>query len=117
MTTQSRIVLDDCRCAFAQFREGIQGSEWRIWWITNVALLHAVYHVLMNIDKKYNPSSAGIFDSWNTNLKKQESAEAHKIFWKFIRKERNSLLKEYKPTAGQCVMAPSKLVEFDETGE
>jgi hypothetical protein len=50
MTAAARLVLDDCRGALADLKEGVQGAEWRRRWIVTVVLLRAVGHVLEKVD-------------------------------------------------------------------
>jgi hypothetical protein len=52
MTLRAWDVLEDCKVAAAELRDGIAGREWRIRWVTSVALLRAVGHVLRNIDAR-----------------------------------------------------------------
>ena len=103
MTTKARIVLDDCKVALSGFTEGIQGAEWRIKWVSIVALLRAVGHVLKNVDnnRKIDPILSKIIEEQWELLKK--SKPMPEIFWEFIEKERNNILKQYEIGAGQGV--------------
>ena len=97
MTQMAREVLGDCRDALAEFEHGAQGSKWRRWWIMNVALLRAVGHVLDRVDAPRTPEAKqAINEAWP----EIESAE---IFSKFIKRERNIVLKEYRLGATQTV--------------
>lgn len=78
MTFAARIVLEDLKQAAAMFEPGLQGSEWRIVYPANVALLRAVYHVLKNRDAK-DQRFKSIFNTWNDNLRK--SMPEPKIYW------------------------------------
>ena len=103
MTANARVVFDDCKVVLNSFTEGIQGAAWRIKWVSAVALLRAVGHVLGNVDnnKKINPKlSMVIEEKWKLlNRSKPKPI----IFWQFIEKERNNVIKEYKLGAGQNV--------------
>jgi hypothetical protein len=103
MTQNARKVLEDCRFALSTFSDGIQGIEWRLKWVTIVALLRAVGHVLGKVDGKsdINPNiSRTIEDKWDLLEKTKPNPV---IFWEFIYKERNNILKSYDINAGQGV--------------
>jgi len=101
MTQTSRIVLEDCKEALIGFKDGVQGSEWRRIWVTSVVLLRTVGHVLNKVDALSDPKLKTITDNEWSNL--QHSKPEPKIFWEFINKERNNILKEYEINAGQGV--------------
>ena len=101
MTNKARIVLEDCKGALSDFKDGLQGAEWRRHWILCVTLLRAVGHVLDKVDKKTNPKLKIIIDQEYEKLKKSKPDPP--IYWKFIDSERNSLLKLYETSAGQGV--------------
>lgn len=95
---------------------GIQGGEWRRRWITALALLRAVGHVLDKIDAKTNPSLRKIIKKKWSDISNNKSESA--IFWQFINKERNNILKEYKFHAGQGVTVTIPTTYIDsKTGE
>lgn len=101
MTHYAREVLEDCRVAVSKLKDGISGRDWRIAWVTSVALLRAVGHVLQKVDSQTNPRlQQAISTAWQ---KLAESRPEPAIFWSFIEEERNSILKEYRMTAGQGV--------------
>jgi len=101
MTRKARIVLEDCQGALADFRDGLQGSEWRRHWVLCVTLLRAVGHVLDKVDGQSDPQFRKIIDDEYGKLK--NSRPDPSIFWEFIHLERNSLLKLYETSAGQGV--------------
>ncbi|MFT4079581.1 hypothetical protein [Rhodomicrobium sp.] len=103
--------------------------EWVLFWVGGVALLRTVGHVLQKVDAVGSPELGCIISSkwamWKEN--RQENA----IFWDFIEKERNNVLKIFKlgvfvgqvpdhmPSSDECV---SNICEKDipthcETGE
>lgn len=98
MTTQAREVLEDCRIAVRRLTEGVAGKEWRIAWVTSVALLRAVGHVLRNVDSKSSLAMAQAIETAWQGL--SATKPEPKIFWQFIEEERNNILKEYQLTAG-----------------
>ena len=102
MTKAARMVLKDCRDAANELIDGVQGGEWRRRWILVVVLLRAVGHVLEKVDgKESNDHKKAIEDWWDNCIKGDK--QNHIIFWEFIEEERNSIIKEYKPTAGQGI--------------
>ena len=116
MTLAARTVLEDCTQAAAQLTDGVQGAQWRIAYMANVALLRAVYHVLESRDVAGNPRLRQAFTRWAADLR--QSKPKPEIYWEFIVSERNLLLKEYQSSAGQGVTAPGVLVELNlKTGE
>ena len=101
MPLVAREVLEDCRGALSDFREGIQGNQWRRHWILCITLLRMVLHVLKKVDgeeKGDRVLKKIIGDKWNESNKEP-------IFLNFIDKTRNSILKEYKTMAGQGARA------------
>ena len=98
MKLHARTVLDDCRGALDDLDDKykVMGSLWRRRWVAALSLLRAVGHVLDKIDGQ-DPQLRSIIDaSWST--KKRET-----IFSDFVKQERNQILKEYAPSAGQSV--------------
>jgi hypothetical protein len=116
MSLAARTVLEDCRQAAAQFAPGIQGAQWRIVYMANLALLRAVYHVLKNRDAAASTKLRRAFKAWDDGL--LASRPHPEIYWEFIVSERNMLLKEYQSSAGQGATAPGVLTEVNaRTGE
>ena len=101
MTEAARQVLEDCRGALVDFKDGLQGGSWRRHYILCITLLRIVGHVLDNVDKLKDPVLKIIIDDEYRKLK--NSKKRHQIYWEFIDEERNDLLKEYKTSAGQGV--------------
>ena len=99
MTVAARIVLEDCRKAYADLVEGIQGSEWRCKWTTVVTLLRVVLHVLDKVDGGSDPKVRSAVDgAWGELNRTKPLPE---IFWRFIEEDRNLILKQYAHRAGQ----------------
>jgi hypothetical protein len=109
MPLAARTVLEDCRQAVTLFTPGLQGSQWRIVYLANVTLLRAVYHVLKDRDAAYGLVCRQAFNTWDSNL--LNSKPSPEIYWEFIVKERDRLIKQYRPFAGQGVVIPG--VQFD----
>src|SRR5262245_56620383 len=91
---RAREVFDDCKVAIAALEQCGFGPEWRRRWVTVVALLRAVGHVLQKVDAKGGGRlSEIIWQDWDS-LKKTKPEPA--IFWSFIEDARNNVLKEYR---------------------
>jgi hypothetical protein len=101
VTQHARVVLEDCRGALADLKDGVQGSEWRRGYASAVALLRAVGHVLKNVDAKASAEARNAIDAELRALKEHKAE--YPIFWQFIEGERNNILKEYRFAAGQDV--------------
>ena len=111
MTVAAREVLEDCRGALAELVDGVQGSQWRRRWIIAIVLLRAVGHVLDKIDGERSPQYKAEISRWWENLKATEPRP--EIFWLFIDKERNTILKEYQTNAGQGVTVHVSGIELN----
>src|SRR5262245_54359762 len=97
MTARARVVLEDCRAQLAALDYGLPGPEWRRAWVATVALLRAVGHVLEKVDGKSSPGMARAVKAEFARLKRERGE--NKIFWDFIERERNNVLKEYREPA------------------
>ncbi len=94
MTTTARLVLTDCKAALAELETDPVDQAWRLKWITAVALLRAVGHALDSVDVE---TSREMKDAIKTAYKRwQAQKPAYPLFWGFIQKERNNVLKEYR---------------------
>lgn len=68
--------------------------EWRLYWVAGIALLRTVGHVLAKVDSQSSlKHSRAISDLWD---QLRGDRGSHRIFWDFIEKERNNLLKTYE---------------------
>ncbi|WP_417816105.1 hypothetical protein [Thalassospira alkalitolerans] len=94
MTYQARQVLQDCYYALNLLENEVDENLWRIHWAGALALLRAVGNVLKEVDGKTNPQIASTekaqFEKWKQNSDDSE------MFFKFIKKDRDLLLKEYE---------------------
>lgn len=68
--------------------------EWRIGWIAGVSILRSIGHILAKVDAVSSQANKTAIDLWWSEIKSQK-ADDH-IFWGFIDKERNNILKTYK---------------------
>lgn len=103
MTVQARLVLSDCERLLAEIQKDMPTELWRPRWAGLVALLRAVGHVLHNVDSRDSGKAKQVIEArWNDLLK---SKPEPKIFWEFIAKERNIVLKMYEVSAGVNVTA------------
>ncbi|MBL0931145.1 MAG: hypothetical protein IBJ15_13635 [Alphaproteobacteria bacterium] len=67
--------------------------EWRIYWVAGLALLRTIGHVLAKVDAKTSPNHSDAINAFWKGLQADRRMAA--IFWDFIEKERNNLLKTY----------------------
>jgi hypothetical protein len=111
MRLVARTVLDDCREALAELNEDPLDGRWRRRLVTVLALLRAVGHVLHEVDGKRDPRLQAIIrQHWNH--------PPPSIFSDFIKRERDSILKEYRTNAGLGVTVRPGTVHLDlKTGE
>ncbi len=111
MTTQARIVLEDCREALRYLKSGPRGNDWRRSWVTAVALLRTVGYVLYKVDSEQSPEmKETINEAWESW---KENPVENKIFFEFIEQERNNVLKEYRFSAQQDTHISGSLAHID----
>ncbi|WDR02485.1 hypothetical protein PSQ19_18125 [Devosia algicola] len=67
--------------------------EWRLHWISGIALLRTIGHVLAKVDSQYSLTHAAIVAGFWATLKADR--QSSDIFWNFIEEERNNILKTY----------------------
>ena len=94
MTAAARLVLADCEAALQDLIESHSGSMWRRRWFALVALLRSVGHVLDKVDGPTNKKLATIIADEYSKLK--DSKPEPIIYWRFIKEERDIVIKEYK---------------------
>ena len=68
-------------------------SEWRLYWVAGIALLRTIGHVLAKTDAMTSPRHSAEIDRLWEGWKSDRAPSS--IFWDFIEKERNNLLKTY----------------------
>lgn len=91
---RAEIVLKDCRYAHEMLESVLDERRFRVYWAASLSLLRAVGHVLQKVDAETSPKVREAVDrAW-----KRWSADrgAHALFWEFIERERNLVLKEYE---------------------
>ena len=82
--------------------------EWRFFWISCLAILRSVGHVLAKADSEMTNHHQSIITDWWADLKSEK--KENPIFLNFIERERNSILKTYRFGAelqvvdGRCVI-------------
>jgi hypothetical protein len=104
MKLHARLVLDDCRDALTDLHDKLKGGEWRRRWAAAVGLLRTVGYVLDKVDAKSSLELRAAVDAKWAALKKSKPEPA--IFWGFIEDERNWIVHEYAPRAGQGITIP-----------
>jgi hypothetical protein len=77
------------------------GLEWVLTWAGTIALLRAVGHALVNDDAKKDARLEKAQRAWWDKLKAAKPNPS--IFWEFIERDRNLLLKEADLTVGHSV--------------
>lgn len=94
MTITARKVLADCKTAHELLEIESDAVRFRLLWISGVALLRSVGHVLRKVDSNGDPKVARAINiAWK---RWSEDKGANAIFWDFIEEERNNILKEYE---------------------
>ena len=68
-------------------------TEWRLYWVAGIALLRTIGHVLNKVDSTTSITHKRAVDQAWADWKSNPSDNG--IFWDFIEKERNNLLKTY----------------------
>ncbi len=94
MTVAARLVLADARFAVTHHTDSLHGESFRTSWLTIVALLRAVGHVLSKVDREESDSLRRSIDKHWSALQRSKPDPA--IFWHFIEFERNRFLKNYE---------------------
>lgn len=72
---------------------GDEFPEWRLNWFSGVTILRTVGYVLHKVDSKQSSMHKKLIkDTWDEWNKYKDD---HWIFWDFIEKERNNIIKEF----------------------
>lgn len=93
MTATARWVLRDCEAALDMLEHEEDEQRWRVLWAGAVTLLRTVGHALHKVDGADNRVRRAADAAWS-RWKRDRSK--HAVFWEFIEKERNNVLKEYR---------------------
>ena len=110
MATAAREVLDDCRVVLEMLDDEKDEQRWRVLWAGAMALIRTVGHVLLKVDgedPKIRPHVDAAWDRWKTDR------VTNAIFWDFIEKQRNNILKEYEFSVLDSSVAGLAPVEID----
>lgn len=67
--------------------------EWMVSWFAGVSILRTIGHVLRNVDRKRSDETWIIVDDFWSDV--QNNRITHWIFFDFIQRERNNILKEF----------------------
>jgi hypothetical protein len=87
-------------------------SEWRLYWVAGIALLRTIGHVLAKADAVASPRHQTEIDRLWEGWKADRALSS--IFWNFIEKERNNLLKTYSFGARLTHDEEGYYVEFED---
>jgi hypothetical protein len=86
-------VVDDCERAADQLDRAVQPDEWRVPYVACVALLRIVGHVLLKVDARRDKNYETVIREFFAFM--ESNKERFYIYWEFIKKERDTILKEY----------------------
>ena len=96
---KAREVLEWCRHAHGKMKSNPTAADWVLIWAGTIALLRAVGHALHKEDAARDARLSKEQGPWWQKLKHTKPDPA--IFWDFIERDRNKLLKEAELTVGQ----------------
>ena len=96
MTVKAREVLSDCELALEFLEQGTTDQVWRVHWFAAVALVRSVGDVLDKVDGKQSAYERPVKDAYKAW---KSDREANKIFWEFIKAQRDRLVHEYDTDA------------------
>lgn len=91
----ARRVLRDCQLALRDLQSAEPGAAWRLRWVTAITLLRVVGHVLQKVDGERSLHLAQAIETVWAGVKQPRIG--NEIFHDFIERERNTILKEYRP--------------------
>ena len=94
---KSYITCSHCKYAIDRLKnEPIDYLDWKIQWAGICALLKTSMHLMRNSDAKSElpePLKKNLIQAWH---KLEKNKAKYPIYWQFIDKERNNILKEYE---------------------
>ncbi|MEG9432471.1 hypothetical protein [Terriglobus sp. ADX1] len=106
--------FQDCQASIERLESASKPEIWRVDYVATVTLLRAVGHVLMNVDATTNLLvRAKLQMLWN-DIEKHKSL--HKIYWDFIKPERDRVLKEYLLSVSDFEEADEAILRFSADG-
>lgn len=97
--TKAHQALSWCRHGLNGMLQDPVGDDWVLLWAGTITLLRAVGHALHKEDTQADQALEKAVSSWWRALKDGKPQPA--IFWDFIERDRNLLLKEATLTVGQ----------------
>ncbi|MDQ7835609.1 MAG: hypothetical protein RDU24_09535 [Humidesulfovibrio sp.] len=92
---KARQVLDDCRFALDRLTHAVGRQEYRVMFLATIALCRAVGHVLRNVDRDQSSEAGHKIDVQFKQIDDSKK-DPQSIYWHFIKKERDILIKEYQ---------------------
>lgn len=104
---KAREVLDWCRYGHQKMISNPTGPDWVLTWAGTIALLRAVGHALAHDDAKRDARLMNALGAWWAALEAAKPNPA--IFWQFIERNKNLLLKEAELTVRQSIRDPSTI--------
>ena len=115
----------DCKHGIDRLKRGnLTYSAWKVEWAGICALLKTSIHLIREKDAKSclpEILKNELKESWNDLLRKKTQ---YPLFWEFINKERNNIVKEYEFSAYEAILKPDGttrtplgLFSFMEDGE
>jgi hypothetical protein len=90
---RARLVLADCKIAADQLDRTTDEEHWRVPYVACLALLRSTGHVLAKVDAGTGDNEKREIAAFWAELKANK--DQYLIFWNFIERERNRILKEY----------------------
>jgi hypothetical protein len=104
-TLTSYMALSDARYAISRFKVSeFDFSEWKVGWAGICSLLKSSLHLMRYKDAKSclpDVIRQNMIEKWNdVRLKKSD----HPLFWEFIDRERNNILKQYQFSASEAIV-------------
>jgi hypothetical protein len=93
---KAREFLEWCRYGHQRMKDNPTGADWVLVWAGTIALLRAIGHALRSEDARSDPRLNKAQSAWLIRLKAKKP-DPH-IFWEFIDRDRNKLLKEAELT-------------------
>lgn len=109
MTARARMVLQDCKHAISRYSDELQGEALRVSWVSIIVLLRTVGHVLAKVDRRASEPIARAIDAWWYQLKATRPEPT--IFWEFIDKDRNQMLKLYEANIDRRLTGNGPMVD------
>ncbi len=93
MTARARVALSDCIYALEQLDLVSTQQDWRFKWAGSIALIRAIGNILRNEGKENDLLAEAIRTRFRDH---SAHRDRHRIYWKFIKRERDLVLKEYQ---------------------